>query len=226
MVIDRLQSLIAVLITVFGVLLANSATETYLPSDWANDSHRQSNNKSLNQDWSVGEETSSSSSLEVDVANHRWLSSHRSQDYLLMRHGHEDCCPSQVEMIEPNGGSNPQGLYVELYSDGTDKQRFYEVSCKEGVEGKPCLFMERKLHNHSVCEQRYSYSYAIVREGNGRHHHNTSNGGVNKQFPSLFPNDNNVWKLDYIQVRSGCACKVQTPIKKQKQRRKQNKRPQ
>ncbi|KAF0773753.1 Uncharacterized protein FWK35_00000242 [Aphis craccivora] len=117
---------------------------------------------------------------------------------------------------------------VICFSDGADKQRFYEVSCKPGVEGKPCLFMERKLHGHSTCVQRYSYSYAIVREENARHHHGVgvggqynSNGGK-QTFQSLFPNDNNVWKLDYIKVRSGCACMVQSPKKKQqqKQRRK------
>lgn len=40
-----------VLITLIGVLLANSAPE---PTDWMNETHRQSNNKSLNknsQDW-------------------------------------------------------------------------------------------------------------------------------------------------------------------------------
>ncbi|XP_050532497.1 uncharacterized protein LOC126900660 [Daktulosphaira vitifoliae] len=222
MQIDRLQSLIAVLITFFGVLLANSATEPYMPVDWLNDSHRQ-NNQSLNQesqDWFGGEEPS----IEEEVANHRWLSGRRSQEYLQMMGGQEDCCPSQMEMIEPKGGSNPDGLYVELFSDGADRQRFYEVSCKPGVEGKPCLFMERKLHNHSVCVQRYSYSYAIVREENGRHHHHTVSGGNNKQFSSLFPSENNVWKLDYIKVRSGCTCMVQTPKKKQKQRRKLNKK--
>lgn len=43
-----------VLITLIGVLLANSAPEPYLSTDWSNESHRQSNNKSLNknsQDW-------------------------------------------------------------------------------------------------------------------------------------------------------------------------------
>jgi len=113
------------------------------------------------------------------------------------------------------------------YSDGADKQRFYEVSCKPGVEGKPCLFMERKLHGHSTCVQRYSYSYAIVREENARHHHGVSSGQYNNNggkqtFQSLFPNDNNVWKLDYIKVRSGCACMVQTPKKKQQKQRRKN----
>ncbi|CAH1716043.1 unnamed protein product [Aphis gossypii] len=232
MLIDRLQSLIAVLITLIGVLLANSASEPLLPTDWMNETHRQSNNKSLNknsQDWLGGEETS----IEEEVADHHWLSSRKSQEYLVSVGGQEDCCPSQMEMIEPNGGSNPDGLYVELFSDGADKQRFYEVSCKPGVEGKPCLFMERKLHGHSTCVQRYSYSYAIVREENARHHHGGvgvggggggqyNNNGGKQTFQSLFPNDNNVWKLDYIKVRSGCACMVQSPKKKQqqKQRRK------
>lgn len=46
--------LFQVLITLIGVLLANSASEPILPTDWSNETHRQSNNKSLNknsQDW-------------------------------------------------------------------------------------------------------------------------------------------------------------------------------
>ena len=46
--------LFQVLITLIGVLLANSASEPLLPTDWSNETHRQSNNKSLNknsQDW-------------------------------------------------------------------------------------------------------------------------------------------------------------------------------
>jgi len=83
--------------------------------------------------------------------------------------------------------------------------------------------MERKLHGHSTCVQRYSYSYAIVREENARHHHGQYNNNGGKQtFQSLFPNDNNVWKLDYIKVRSGCACMVQSPKKKQQKQRRKN----
>uniref|UniRef100_A0A2S2QRT6 Uncharacterized protein n=1 Tax=Sipha flava TaxID=143950 RepID=A0A2S2QRT6_9HEMI len=114
MLIDRLQSLIAVLITLIGVLLANSATDYKSSKDWLNETHRQSNNKSLNknpQDWLSVEEMS----LEEEVADHRWLSSRKSHEYLVSVGGQEDCCPSQIEMIEPNGGSNPDGLYVELY---------------------------------------------------------------------------------------------------------------
>lgn len=58
-----------------------------------------------------GEETS----IEEEVADHHWLSSRKSQEYLIAVGGQEDCCPSQMEMIEPNGGSNPDGLYVELF---------------------------------------------------------------------------------------------------------------
>jgi hypothetical protein len=58
-----------------------------------------------------GEETS----IEDEVADHHWLSSRKSQEYLVSVGGQEDCCPSQMEMIEPNGGSNPDGLYVELF---------------------------------------------------------------------------------------------------------------
>jgi len=53
--------------------------------------------------------------LEEEVAAHNWLSSRKSQEYLVSIGGHEDCCPSQMEMIEPKGGSNPDNLYVELF---------------------------------------------------------------------------------------------------------------
>lgn len=53
--------------------------------------------------------------LQEEVAEHHWLSSRKSQEYLVSVGGQEDCCPSQMEMIEPNGGSNPDGLYVELF---------------------------------------------------------------------------------------------------------------
>lgn len=53
--------------------------------------------------------------LKEEVAEHLWLSSRKSQEYLVSVGGQEDCCPSQMEMIEPSGGSNPDGLYVELY---------------------------------------------------------------------------------------------------------------
>ncbi|CAH1404115.1 unnamed protein product [Nezara viridula] len=89
--------------------------------------------------------------------------------------------------------------------------RFYELSCREGVEGKPCRFMDRKLHNQSRCVQKYSYTYAIVKEPLAEEmkpHHRLNH------FTSFSAKGTN-WMLDYIRVRSGCSCEV-TPRAKKK----------
>ncbi|KAL1117886.1 hypothetical protein AAG570_004199 [Ranatra chinensis] len=112
-----------------------------------------------------------------------------------------DCCPSTTEMVEPEGGITQDGLLVKLYSEGTNRQRFYEISCREGVAGKPCRFIDRKLHNQSVCVQNYSYTYALVRDPRTeiRHHHREG------QFKAI-PAYGSYWTLDYIKVRNGCHC--------------------
>lgn len=124
---------------------------------------------------------------------------------LLRREGGEegrsvDCCPSVMEMVQPKGGRNQEGLYVELYVGNNpynETQRFYEFSCREDVLDRPCRFVDRKLRNQSRCEQKYAYQYAIVRNDSGA-----------KDAASFFPNGTSGWKLDYILVRSGCSCVV------------------
>nr|ATU82772.1 secreted Nerve growth factor-like protein [Pristhesancus plagipennis] len=144
----------------------------------------------------------------------RWLS-HRESQMLLRREGGEqglpvDCCPSTLEMVEPKGGTNQEGMLVTLYSDGENKQRFYELSCRQGVEGKPCRFMDRKLHNQSRCVQKYSYTYALVKQPSD----STKYQPRQNHFKSFPPKGSN-WMLDYIRVRSGCSCEV-TPRTKRK----------
>lgn len=73
-----------------------------------------------------------------------------------------DCCPTIKEMSEPVGGQNQQNMYVELYRDGQNRQRFFELSCRPDVLDKPCRFIDRKFRNQSRCVQKYAYSYAIV----------------------------------------------------------------
>lgn len=34
-----------------------------------------------------------------------------------------DCCPSVLEMVEPEGGKNDQDIYVELYKSDNYRQR-------------------------------------------------------------------------------------------------------
>lgn len=233
------RSSIAVLIVLIGgVLPADPESEHDLTTDRITEAHDRSVNSSLaeySEDWSEGGEELSPETVTVAVAdNRRPAGGHKGRGHPVSPGGgggHEDCCPSMMEMIEPDGGRNPEGLYVELYGDGADRQRFYEVSCAPGVEGKPCSFLERRLRRGSSCVQRYSYSYAIVHGENAvrkrRHDHGGGgtgqhNTGNKPSFTSLFPGDN-VWKLDYIKVRSGCACTVQSSRNKTQQKNKHKK---
>lgn len=100
------------------------------------------------------------------------------------------------------------GIYVELYGDGSNSQRFYEVSCRPEVEGKPCRFMDKKLHNQSRCEQKFSYTYALVKETpelRHSHHQPHSSPTYFPTLPGRGPGGHS-WMMDYIQVRSGCGC--------------------
>lgn len=85
-----------------------------------------------------------------------------------------DCCPAVLEMVEPEGGKNQEDQYVELWRDGETRQRFYELSCHQDILNQPCRFIDKKLHSISRCIQKYSYTYALVKE-TARHHHNHHN---------------------------------------------------
>ncbi|XP_060524101.1 uncharacterized protein LOC132700652 isoform X2 [Cylas formicarius] len=128
-----------------------------------------------------------------------------------------DCCPSVLEMVEPEGGKNDQDIYVELYKSENYRQRFYELSCHKDVLNKPCRFMEKKLHEHSRCIQMHSYTYALVKDTPDHR---------NKNLPT-FPGQgagNNTYTLDYISVRSGCSCVVMPNQPKKKRNRLKHKR--
>lgn len=91
----------------------------------------------------------------------------REMQMILHREGGKDghavdCCPTIEEMIEPIGGRNRNDMYVQLYRDGDNAQRFYEYSCRPDVLEKPCRFVDRKLNYLSKCVQKFSYTYAIV----------------------------------------------------------------
>jgi len=100
-----------------------------------------------------------------------------------------ECCPTVVEMVQPNGGTNMEGHVVELYRHGDLDQRIYEHSCRPDVLNQPCRFIEKFLRPVSRCVQQFSYTYAIVTD-----------------HPS-----GNDWRLDYIRIRSGCSCEIQPP---------------
>lgn len=139
---------------------------------------------------------------------------------LLRREGGEegrsvDCCPSVMEMVQPKGGRNQEGMYVELYVGNNpynETQRFFEFSCREDVVDRPCRFVDRKLRNQSRCEQKYAYQYAIVRADDG-------SLPAAHSAHSFFPNGTSGWKLDYIRVRSGCSCVVVPKARKPREGR-------
>lgn len=129
------------------------------------------------------------------------------------------CCPSVLEMVEKKGGRNLRGRYVHLYRDGENKQLLYELSCAPGVVDKPCLFVDARLYNQSVCVQKYSYTYALVRDSadtempqyrnrSEKYFNVTGTGG---------------WSMDHIEVRAGCECQITPPKRKMAHRRRQEK---
>ncbi|XP_046678162.1 uncharacterized protein LOC124366014 [Homalodisca vitripennis] len=180
--------------------------------------HPGNNHTDLTLDWSQeGEEL-----MSVEAGS-RWLS-HREAQLVLRREGGEkglpvDCCPSTLEMVEPQGGINQDGMLVELYSEIQNTQRFYELSCRAGVEGKPCRFLDRRLHNQSKCVQKYSYTYAIVRDDG------TESSARSAPRPQqLFPSATGYkWRLDYIRVRSGCSCEITPRVRRRRAKSKRNK---
>lgn len=69
---------------------------------------------------------SESEEMSSEIGN-RWLT-HRESQMLLRREGGEeglpvDCCPSTLEMIEPEGGRNRDGMLVTLFSGPNSRQR-------------------------------------------------------------------------------------------------------
>lgn len=79
--------------------------------------------------------------------------------------------------------------------------------------------MDKKLHNQSRCTQKYSYSYALVKETSPREH---GSGTYFPTIPGSGPGEHS-WMLDYIEVRSGCSCVVYPKPRLPKKRR--NRRP-
>ncbi|XP_039291312.1 uncharacterized protein LOC111059872 [Nilaparvata lugens] len=181
--------------------------------------HISTNSSTTDDLWSSSEELMPS--LEgVGGGASRWLS-HKESQMLLKKEGGDrglpvDCCPSIMEIIQPLGGINREGMLVRLFRDINITQSFFELSCRTGVEGKPCRFMDRHLHNQSRCVQKYSYSYALVEDTvkTGQGQYRRVNSG---------PVRPDMWMLDHIQVRSGCACEVLPRTKRRKSKMKRGK---
>ncbi|KAJ2949387.1 hypothetical protein O0L34_g15300 [Tuta absoluta] len=150
---------------------------------------------------------------ELD-ATAAWKQSYWREMRSHLRHdgGKEDveCCPSVMEMVAKKGGKTPTGLYVELYEDGENKQRLYELSCAPGVVDKPCRFVDARLYNQSRCVQKYSYSYALVRYSAATE---TPHARHRTQGHFSVPGSGG-WSMDYVIVRAGCECQITPPKRK------------
>nr|XP_033329128.1 uncharacterized protein LOC117221916 isoform X2 [Megalopta genalis] len=150
---------------------------------------------------------------------------YREMNMILRQEGGEDglpvdCCPTVLEMVEPVGGRNRDDMYVQLYRDGQNAQRFFEYSCRPDVLDKPCRFIDRKFSNQSRCVQNFSYTYAIIENSGSkslkgehkRHHRERLTFTANTEGGSM-------WTLDYIRVRSGCSCEVMPKPKPKKKKK-------
>lgn len=125
-----------------------------------------------------------------------------------------ECCPSVLEMVIKKGGRTPTGHYVEIYEEGENKQRFYELSCAQGVDDKPCRFVDARLYNQSRCVQKYSYSYALVRYAAATMPMHRSEGHFNVPGSEV-----SGVSMDYVEVRAGCECQITPPKRKNSHRR-------
>ncbi|KAJ8718693.1 hypothetical protein PYW08_002930 [Mythimna loreyi] len=158
-----------------------------------------------------------------------WKRSHwREMQNILRKEGNQkdgvQCCPSVLEMVTKKGGRTPTGLYVELYEDGENQQRLFEVSCAPNVVDQPCRFVDARLFNESRCIQKYSYSYALV-----RYLHSTATETPQPRTEGHFsvPGSGG-WSMDYVRVRAGCECQIKPktnrPARRRHKQRKRNRR--
>ena len=99
---------------------------------------------------------------------------------------HLECCPSETRRITPRGGLSREGKLLELYRDKHTVQNLYQTVCHASVVNRPCQLIDNRFRPYSKCVQKYSYVYAFVKDLNTTQH----------------------FRLDYVKVRSGCACEV------------------
>ncbi|XP_060591857.1 uncharacterized protein LOC132746651 [Ruditapes philippinarum] len=98
------------------------------------------------------------------------------------------CCPSITRKIAPLGGMSRKGTMLQLYRSGKTVQKFYETTCAQNVENKPCMYINQSEWR-SVCRQETRYTYAIV-----------------KDF-----NSTDEYRIDYMKINSGCSCTILGP---------------
>lgn len=101
-----------------------------------------------------------------------------------------ECCPSVTRAIAPLGGLSRDGALLQLFRDSNTIQKFYETTCARGVKGRPCNFINQSEWI-SRCEQKHTYTYAIV-----------------KDFNVTEP-----YRIDYMKINSGCSCSIKGPAR-------------
>lgn len=159
---------------------------------------------------------------------HHWMNVEQSEKLLMVEGGESklpvECCPSMTEITSPDGGRNIDGMYVQLYKDENQRQQFYETSCRPEILNQPCRFMEKRFHYRSQCVQKYAFSYAIVIPSDETNY--SQHKFPQKHFSPMFHNKSNTYRLDHIQVRSGCSCEIMsTKFKKGTRRKKKQRKP-
>ncbi|KAL8575450.1 hypothetical protein ACOMHN_000066 [Nucella lapillus] len=97
-----------------------------------------------------------------------------------------ECCPSVSSRIRPLGGLSREGKLLQLFRSDRVVQQLYETRCRPDVVNKPCQMVDPLIKRFSHCVQKYSYVYAFVKDFN-----------MTQDY-----------RLDYVRVRSGCACEV------------------
>ena len=96
--------------------------------------------------------------------------------------------------FEFSGGVSKNGRILELYRDENSTQNFHQISCKE--KGKRCgRFRSNKLFNYE-CVQKYSFTYALVREFNAPEVSHKCCHRFAKHFRQLI--ENNIENFDFF----------------------------
>ncbi|GAB6018979.1 hypothetical protein CHUAL_000618 [Chamberlinius hualienensis] len=109
-----------------------------------------------------------------------------------------ECCPSETRMVEMVYGVSRNNTLLEIYNNASKPQRFYEVVCAPNVINRTCKFVEAALQPNSRCVERFTYTYALVRDF-----------PITNNDPSFVHRaDSSEWRLDYIRIRSGCFCEI------------------
>ena len=128
--------------------------------------------------------------VEQKRSHHSRHSTHSTHFPRVFQDFPTECCPSIKRTIAPLGGLSREGTLLQLYRTEETVQKFYETTCAHNVENRPCHFIDQ-TEWRSVCEQKTSYTYAIVKDFNVTEDH----------------------RIDYMKINSGCSCKIIGPAR-------------